>query len=65
MQIKETKAPFEKPEEGHTYIFGKIFTDHMLEIDWSQENGWERPAINPFHNLELSPANSTLHYALE
>lgn len=36
----------------------------MLEIYWNKETGWEKPQIVPFHNLELSPFNSTLHYAL-
>lgn len=40
-------------------------TDHMLEIDWDQNSGWGKPLISPYHNFQMDPANSTLHYALE
>jgi branched-chain amino acid aminotransferase len=41
--------------------FGKIFTDHMLEIDYS-EGVWKTPQIVPIHKLGLHPANLSLHY---
>lgn len=44
--------------------FGQIFTPHMLEIDYSNQNGWESAILKPLENLSLHPANSTLHYAL-
>lgn len=44
--------------------FGKHFTDHMLEMEWTQTDGWGAPSIEPFHNVELHPAASSLHYAL-
>lgn len=37
----------------------------MLEIDWTLENGWAAPQISKFHNFEMNPANSTLHYAIQ
>ncbi len=45
--------------------FGQFVTDHMLEIYWTAEKGWSHPKIVPFHNFELHPTNTTLHYALE
>lgn len=36
----------------------------MLEIVWNKDRGWDKPQIVPFHNLEIHPFNSTLHYAL-
>lgn len=45
--------------------FGQIPTDHMFEALWNKKEGWLKPKIVPFHNFELSPLNSTLHYALE
>ncbi len=41
--------------------FGKIFSDHMFEIDYS-DGAWQTPTIVPFRNLDLHPATSALHY---
>lgn len=65
MVINRTQKPKKRPDEGHKYEFGRLMTDHMLEIDWHQESGWQKPVINPYHAFEMDPANSTLHYALE
>ena len=35
--------------------FGKIFTDHMLTIDWNKEEGWAAPQITPFENFSMHP----------
>eukprot|EP01086_Lenisia_limosa_P003820 TRINITY_DN1853_c0_g1_i2.p1 TRINITY_DN1853_c0_g1~~TRINITY_DN1853_c0_g1_i2.p1 ORF type:complete len:405 (-),score=164.19 TRINITY_DN1853_c0_g1_i2:52-1086(-) len=40
-------------------------SDHMLEVDWTKENGWTAPEIKPFQNLSLNPASMCLHYGLE
>lgn len=37
----------------------------MLEVDWDEIDGWQAPTINPFHNLQIDPRNSTLHYAIQ
>jgi len=37
----------------------------MLEIDWEKSKGWTAPRIVPYHNLSISPAASSLHYALQ
>lgn len=41
--------------------FGKIFSDHMFEMDYA-DGKWQKPTIVPFRNLELHPATSALHY---
>ncbi|CAL4170308.1 unnamed protein product, partial [Meganyctiphanes norvegica] len=43
----------------------KGFTDHMLEIEWNEDDGWGKPKISPYHNLQLSPAAKVLHYSQE
>mmetsp|Transcript_13666 Transcript_13666/g.15330 ORF Transcript_13666/g.15330 Transcript_13666/m.15330 type:complete len:100 (-) Transcript_13666:9-308(-) len=53
--IEETKAPKAKPSEDHVYEFGKLTTDHMLEIDWDVETGWGKPLISPYHNFSMDP----------
>lgn len=41
--------------------FGKHFSDHMLEADFS--NGeWTNISIKPFAPLSLSPSLAALHY---
>eukprot|EP00906_Rhabdomonas_costata_P029268 RCo041326 len=46
-------------------VFGQILTNHMFECDWEAGKGWGTPRIVETHDLSLSPACSTLHYALE
>jgi len=45
--------------------FGKLFTDHMLRIKWSESKGWETPLICQLQNFEMHPAAKVLHYAQE
>jgi branched-chain amino acid aminotransferase len=45
--------------------FGKYFTDHMVTIDWSPEQGWHDATVGPYRPIELDPATSVLHYSQE
>nr|XP_036876257.1 branched-chain-amino-acid aminotransferase, cytosolic [Manis javanica] len=54
----------EKPDPA-TLVFGTVFTDHMLAVEWSAEVGWEKPQIKPLQNLSLHPSSSAFHYAVE
>ncbi|NWW41455.1 BCAT1 protein, partial [Panurus biarmicus] len=54
----------EKPDPTGL-VFGTVFTDNMLTIEWSLASGWEKPCIKPLENLSLHPASSALHYAVE
>uniref|UniRef100_A0A5F9CJ60 Branched-chain-amino-acid aminotransferase n=2 Tax=Oryctolagus cuniculus TaxID=9986 RepID=A0A5F9CJ60_RABIT len=54
----------EKPDPSGL-LFGSVFTDHMLTVEWSSEGGWEKPHIKPFQNLSLHPGSSALHYGVE
>jgi len=45
--------------------FGKVFTDHMLTIDWTKDGGWQAPQIKPFADFQLHPGAKVLHYAQE
>lgn len=46
-------------------LFGHHFTDHMLEVDWTEADGWSRPKISPLHNFSIHPSAKVLHYANE
>ncbi|CAH2278503.1 branched-chain-amino-acid aminotransferase, cytosolic [Pelobates cultripes] len=62
--IHRSSSSGEKPDPDNL-VFGTVFTDHMLTIEWSKENGWEKPVIKPFQNFSLHPASAVFHYAVE
>lgn len=43
--------------------FGKLFTDHMITIRWSEDSGWHDARLQPYGPLQLDPATTVLHYA--
>ena len=45
--------------------FGKVFTDHMATIRWTQARGWHAAEIRPREPFVLDPASAVLHYAQE
>ena len=66
-QIKVTKAETlkTKPTDESKLGFGKIFTDHMLLINYDESQGWHDARVVPYGNLSLDPACSVLHYGQE
>jgi len=65
IKITKTTAPKAKPEKGAALGFGHIFTDHMFIMNYTEGKGWHDPRIEPYHNLELSPASMVFHYGQE
>ncbi len=57
----EREALLTSPDLG----FGKTFTDHMVDICWSEQGGWHRPRVQPYGPIALDPAAAVLHYAQE
>lgn len=45
--------------------FGDHFTDHMVDMCWSEKGGWHRPRVQPYGPISLDPAASVLHYGQE
>ncbi|RCL00177.1 MAG: branched-chain amino acid aminotransferase [Candidatus Tokpelaia sp. JSC189] len=45
--------------------FGKLFSDHMALVHWSEEKGWHEAQITARKFLSLDPASAVLHYAQE
>jgi len=41
--------------------FGKIFTDHMLVMDY-KDGAWQEAEIVPFGPIQMHPAMSAIHY---
>lgn len=42
--------------------FGKIFTDHMFIMDYSDELGWHEARIVPYQPLTIDPSAMIFHY---
>ncbi len=45
--------------------FGRSFTDHMVDLCWSEAGGWHRPRVQPYGPISVDPAAAVLHYAQE
>ncbi len=71
-RIDFTRLPHPAPVPGATRAealkdpgFGKLFTDHMVTIDWSEAKDWHGATLGPRAPLTLDPAAAVLHYAQE
>ena len=65
IKITLTDSPKKKPEPGQPLGFGKIFTDHMFIMNYTEGKGWHDARIVPFQKLSLSPAAMVYHYGQE
>ena len=70
MQISTTPNPTPVDDARLAEIlaapgFGTHFTDHMLTVEWTPEEGWHSARITPYGPLTLDPATAVLHYAQE
>ncbi|MBR3965301.1 MAG: branched-chain amino acid aminotransferase [Clostridia bacterium] len=65
IKITRTTTPKAKPAKGQALGFGKIFTDHMFMMNYTEGKGWHDARVEPFHNIELSPACVVFHYGQE
>lgn len=45
--------------------FGTNFSDHMVSIDWTEDQGWHNATVGPRGPIALDPACAVLHYAQE
>ena len=65
IKIIKTENPQPKPAPGQKLGFGKIFTDHMFIMNYTEGKGWHDPRVEPFHKISLSPAAMVYHYGQE
>ncbi|MDQ0613038.1 branched-chain amino acid aminotransferase [Microbacterium sp. W4I4] len=59
------KSPAQREEILTNPGFGTSFTDHMVDICWSEKGGWHRPRVQPYGPISLDPAAAVLHYGQE
>lgn len=65
IKITKTTTPKEKPQDESKLGFGKIFTDHMFIMNYTEGKGWHDARIVPYENISLSPAAMVFHYGQE
>lgn len=58
-QLKERKDKVQLPDP---LGFGKHFTDHLFEMNYSSDKGWHNPVIKPVDSLTMHPATMFIHY---
>ncbi|MBQ9133668.1 MAG: branched-chain amino acid aminotransferase [Clostridia bacterium] len=63
IKIQKTEHPKAKPEGP--LGFGKIFTDHMFIMNYTEGKGWHDARIVPYGDLAFSPASMVFHYGQE
>ena len=62
-QIKTILSTNRKPKpETDQLEFGRIFTDHMFVMDYTEGQGWHDPRIIPYQPISLDPASMVFHY---
>ena len=65
IKITKTTSPKAKPQKGEKLGFGKIFTDHMFMMNYTEGKGWHDARIVPYGNISLDPSAMVFHYGQE
>lgn len=60
-QVEKTTESKLNAVDWDNLPFGKVFSDHMLEMDYV-DGKWQDPVIRPFQDLKMHPATSVIHY---
>ena len=63
IKIERTATPKAKPQGA--LGFGKVFTDHMLIMEYTRGEGWHDAKVVPYGPLALDPSAMVLHYGQE
>jgi branched-chain amino acid aminotransferase len=45
--------------------FGRVFTDHMVSVQWTRAQGWHDARLTAYAPIVMDPATVVLHYAQE
>ncbi len=66
--IEPHPAPMPASERDALLVdpgFGKLFTDHMVTLRWSEDRGWHDGKVSARAPISMDPATAVLHYAQE
>ena len=63
MELSITRSENLKPKPDDANLgFGTLFTDHMFNMDYTLDGGWQAARIEPYGSIEMDPATMFLHY---
>ena len=65
IRLIPTANPKEKPKDENNLSFGKVFTDYMFMVEYTEGIGWHDARIQPYGPLSIDPASPVLHYSQE
>lgn len=63
--VTKTTNPKQRPEDESKLGFGKVFTDHMFVMNYTEGKGWHDGRIVPYDKLSLDPSAMVFHYGQE
>ncbi len=63
--VTRTTTPKSRPQDESKLAFGKVFTDHMFIMNYTEGRGWHDGRIEPYRKLELDPSAMVFHYGQE
>jgi len=66
--LQRTTTPVAAEERARLMTapaFGAVFTDHMVRIDWTADDGWTGHRVVPRAPIPMDPAAAVLHYGQE
>jgi branched-chain amino acid aminotransferase len=62
---KKALAPEDRAAKVANPGFGKYYTDHMVVVEWSEDEGWGVPELKGYAPISLDPATMVFHYGQE
>jgi len=65
IKITQRKDLKPKPDDESKLGFGRIFTDHMFIMNYTESRGWHDARIVPYGPFVLDPSCMVFHYAQE
>jgi len=63
--VTKTTSPKQRPADESKLGFGKVFTDHMFVMNYTEGKGWHDGRIVPYEKLSLDPSAMVFHYGQE
>jgi branched-chain amino acid aminotransferase len=65
ISLKPSSSPLSANERSALLAdpgFGKVFTDHMVTIRWTEGRGWHDAQLVPYGPIQIDPATNFVHY---